>query len=59
MKSLHEVKFISSGDSPQRKKPSRLKPMEGTSQQSGTVDSSKQPKKDRENFRKALVDIIL
>lgn len=47
------------GDTSRRKKPSRLKPLDSTSQQIGQIESLKQPKKDREQFRKALVDIIL
>ena len=51
--------LLASGDTVKRKKPTRLKPIESAPQQNGQLDSFKQPKKDRENFRKTLVDIIL
>ncbi|KAL3855114.1 hypothetical protein ACJMK2_014343, partial [Sinanodonta woodiana] len=43
---------------PKRRKPNQLKPLE---KQNGNSDVSQfqQPKKDRENFRKTLVDIIM
>ncbi|XP_070188303.1 dynein axonemal heavy chain 7-like isoform X3 [Littorina saxatilis] len=50
---------LTAKDTLKRKKPQRLKPIESATQQSGQLDTFKQPKKDRENFRKALVDIIL
>ncbi|XP_052236951.1 dynein axonemal heavy chain 7-like isoform X2 [Dreissena polymorpha] len=43
---------------PKRRKPNKLKPI--TEKQNGTdVTQFQQPKKDRENFRKSLVDIIM
>ncbi|XP_076451419.1 dynein axonemal heavy chain 7-like [Babylonia areolata] len=50
---------LTSKDQVKRKKPKRLKPLEATGQQNGPLDAFKQPKKDRESFRKSLVDIIL
>ncbi|GFR59444.1 dynein heavy chain 7, axonemal [Elysia marginata] len=41
-----------------RKHPVRLKPIDA-SQKNGDIETFKQPKKDRENFRKALVEIIM
>ena len=41
-----------------RKHPVRLKPIDGA-QKNGDIETFKQPKKDREHFRKALVEIIM
>lgn len=48
--------LLLSGD-PKRRKPNKLKPIE--KQNGADVTQFQQPKKDRENFRKALVDIIM
>ncbi|KAK7506434.1 hypothetical protein BaRGS_00002546, partial [Batillaria attramentaria] len=52
---------LTARDTFKRKKPQRLKPLEGASATNNQqqLEGFKQPKKDRENFRKALVDIIL
>ncbi|XP_067686354.1 dynein axonemal heavy chain 7-like [Haliotis asinina] len=50
---------LTARDSRRRKQPSKLKPIEPHKQQDVNMDQFKQPKKDRENFRKALVDIIM
>ena len=42
---------------PKRRKPNKLKPIE--KQNGADMSQFQQPKKDRENFRKALVDIIM
>ncbi|XP_059164025.1 dynein axonemal heavy chain 7-like isoform X1 [Physella acuta] len=47
------------GDAKKNKKhPLKLKPLDQT-QKNGDIDTFKQPKRDRENFRKALVEIIM
>ena len=47
---------IVSGE-PKRRRPNKLKPIEKPN--GADVSQFQQPKKDRENFRKALVDIIM
>lgn len=44
---------------PKRRKPNQLKPIEKQNGADTDVTQFQQPKKDRENFRKALVDIIM
>nr|XP_022323965.1 dynein heavy chain 7, axonemal-like isoform X6 [Crassostrea virginica] len=44
---------------PKRRKPNQLKPIEKQNGAETDVTQFQQPKKDRENFRKALVDIIM
>ncbi|XP_064598423.1 dynein axonemal heavy chain 7-like [Liolophura sinensis] len=44
---------------PKRKKPTKLKPVENVGQSQNGMSQFTQPKKDRENFRKTLVDIIM
>ena len=50
------VIFVILGE-PKRRKPNKLKPIE--KQNGPDMSQFQQPKKDRENFRKALVDIIM
>jgi len=52
------VYFLSILGEPKRRKPTKLKPIE-PKQNGADVTQFQQPKKDRENFRKALVDIIM
>lgn len=55
----HGYEKILLGDAKKNKKhPLKLKPLDQT-QKNGDIDTFKQPKRDRENFRKALVEIIM
>ncbi|XP_076459412.1 dynein axonemal heavy chain 7-like [Babylonia areolata] len=57
--SIDLIGELSARDTTRRKKPTRLKPMDSARETNGHIENFKQPKKDRENFRKSLVDIIL
>lgn len=46
-------------EEPKRKRPTKLKPVENVGQSQNGMGQFTQPKKDRENFRKTLVDIIM